>query len=160
MLLLVDLDGERRVVDVGFGGMTLTGTLRLELGTAQPTPLEDFRLVELYGDHAMQALVRGEWRTTYRFDLQVQHPVDYEASSWYLSTNPRSHFVTGLIAARPATDRRYALSGRELSVHHLGAPSEHRRLESADELRSTLEQDFCIDTSGIPELDKAFDGLP
>lgn len=81
MLLLVDLGDERRVIDTGFGGMTLTGTLRLERDTAQPTPLEPFRLVDLDGDWAMQARIGDTWRTTYRFDLQPQLPIDYEPAN-------------------------------------------------------------------------------
>ena len=156
MLLLVDVAGERRLIDVGFGGMTLNTTLRLELDTVQDTPLEPFRLVDVAGDYAMQALVGDEWRTLYRFDLTRQFPVDYEAPNWYLSTWPGSHFVTGLMAARATEDRRYALAGTRLTVHHLGGTSERRELASVDELRDSLETDFLIDTSGLDTLDAAF----
>ncbi|MFC7450463.1 arylamine N-acetyltransferase family protein [Rhodococcus daqingensis] len=160
MLLLVHLAGERRVIDVGFGGMTLTGTLLLEHDTLQDTPLEPFRLIDLDGDWAMQARVGDEWRTTYRFDLQRQHPVDYEAPNWYLSTWPQSHFVTGLMAARATEDRRYALSGRRLTVHHLDGRSERRELSGSEELQQTLERDFLIDTRALTGLGAAFDRLP
>ncbi|MFF0816252.1 arylamine N-acetyltransferase [Rhodococcus sp. NPDC003318] len=159
MLLLVDLDDERRVIDTGFGGMTLTGTLRLERDTEQPTPLEPFRLVDVGGDWAMQALVGSEWRTTYRFDLHPQYPVDYEPTNWYLSTWPQSRFVTSLMAARATADRRFALAGRRLSVHHSDGTSERRVITDIDEFRTVLERDFLIDTSGLDGLDAAFDRL-
>lgn len=156
MLLLVDLGDERRVIDTGFGGMTLTGTLRLEHDTEQPTPLEPFRLVDLHGDWAMQALVGGRWRTTYRFDLHPQHAVDYEPTNWYLCTWPQSKFVTTLMAARATADRRYALAGRRLTVHHLDGRTERHELADGDELRVVLERDFRIDTSALTGLDAAF----
>ncbi|MFD4180468.1 arylamine N-acetyltransferase [Rhodococcus sp. NPDC058514] len=159
MLLLVDLDDERRVIDTGFGGMTLTGTLRLEHDTIQPTPLEPFRLVDLDGDWAMQARIGDTWRTTYRFDLQPQLPIDYEPTNWYLSTWPGSHFVTRLMAARATEDRRYALAGRRLTVHHACGATERRVIDDATEFRTVLERDLLIDTSGLTGLDAAFTRL-
>lgn len=160
MLLRVELDHGPHLVDVGFGGATLTGVLRLEPDVVQDTPHERFRLTERDGDLHLQVEIGGTWRTAYRFDLQRQHPVDYEAANYYLSTHPRSHFRTGLIAARPATDRRYALGGRRLTVHHLDGPSEHHTITTAAELRRVLERDFLLTVPGTAELDAAFDRLP
>ncbi|MFD4366900.1 arylamine N-acetyltransferase [Rhodococcus sp. NPDC058521] len=156
MLLAVTLEDGARVVDVGFGGMTMTSSIRFESDVEQSTPLEPFRLTTLGNDFALQAKLDGVWRSIYRFDLTPQHPVDYEASNWYLSTWPHSRFVTGLTVARPSSDRRYALNGLRLTVHHLGGPSERRQLESVEDLRRTLENDLLVDTSGIP-LDLVFD---
>ncbi|EME19741.1 arylamine N-acetyltransferase family protein [Rhodococcus triatomae] len=160
MLLLVDLDGEQRVIDTGFGGMTLTGTLRLERDTAQDTPLEPFRLVDLHGDWAMQARVGDEWKTTYRFDLHPQHPIDYEPTNWYLCTWPESRFVSTLMAARATDDRRFALAGRRLSVHHLDGTTEKNTIADVDEFRSVLTRDFLIDAARIDGLDEVFARLP
>lgn len=161
MLLRVDLDEGPHLVDVGFGGLTLTGVLRLEPAVEQATPHEPFRLLPdtsrgPNGDTlVMQALVGGQWRPLYRFDLVEQLLADYEVSSWYLSHNPVSHFVTGLMAARPDIDRRYALGGRTLSVHHLDGPSERRELGSPAEIRAVLVEHFHLDLSGLDDLDGA-----
>ncbi len=65
MLLQVDIDDEIWIADVGFGGMTLTAPLRLVEQVPQTTPHEPFRLTRLFGDYALQAEVRGAWRTLY-----------------------------------------------------------------------------------------------
>jgi len=156
MLVRVDLAEGPHVVDVGFGGLTLTGVLRLEVDTEQPTPHEPFRLTADGGGFLMQAEVAGTWRALYRFDTSEQLQADYEVTSWYLSNHPESRFVTGLMIARPAADRRYALTGRELAVHHLGGGSERRALRSARELMEVLERDFLLDPSDVPGLE---DGL-
>jgi N-hydroxyarylamine O-acetyltransferase len=156
MLVGVDLDEGPHVVDVGFGGLTLTGVLRLEAGIEQPTPHEPFRLVADDGEFLMEARVAGAWRTLYRFGTAEHLPPDYEVTSWYLSHHPESHFVTGLMLARPAPDRRYALAGRQLTVHHLGGGSERRSLASPRELIGVLEHDFLLDVSGLAGLE---DGL-
>ncbi|WP_224250059.1 arylamine N-acetyltransferase family protein [Hyalangium gracile] len=159
MLLRVNLDGQPSIVDVGFGGMTLTGVLRLEPGVEQATPHEPFRFVEAAGDYRLQAQVRGEWKTLYRFDLQEQFQPDYEVTNYYLSTHPRSHFRTGLIAARVEPDRRYALRNTQLSIHHLSGATEQRHLTSAAELRETLERDFRVKLPETPELEAALQRL-
>ncbi|HYN95603.1 MAG TPA: arylamine N-acetyltransferase [Pilimelia sp.] len=145
-VLRVHVDGEPFLVDVGFGGMSLTGVLRLTPDVAQETPHGLFRLVRDPDDTwRQQALVRDEWRTTYRFDLHPTHPVDDEPANWYLSTWPGSHFVTGLIAARPTADgRRIALFGRELAVHQPDGTTRRRVLDDAGELRDVLERDLLI----------------
>jgi N-hydroxyarylamine O-acetyltransferase len=98
--LLVEIDGQRYVADVGFGGQTLTGPLRLELDVEQATPHEPFRLVRAGDEFVMLSKILGEWKTLYSFDLQPQHLPDYEVSSWYLCHHPDSHFLHGLMAAR------------------------------------------------------------
>lgn len=103
----------------------------------------------------MQAKIRGDWKTLYRFDLQEQRLPDYEVSNRCVSTHPDSIFVTGLMAARPATDCRYALRSNEFAAHHLDGRTERRVLASADEMRETLESAFHIRLPTAPELDVA-----
>ena len=67
MLLRVELSGESWLVDVGFGSMALSGALRLQPDIAQPTGNEPFRLLQQQGDWRMQAQVKDEWRTLYRY---------------------------------------------------------------------------------------------
>lgn len=144
MLLRVDLDEGPYIADVGFGGLTLTAPLQLSPGPAQPTPHEPFRLIEHGMSYALQAQLGETWRTLYTFDLQEQHQVDYEVSNWYLATNPRSHFLSNLIVARPDAGRRYALRNNQLSVHHRDGQSEQRTLSSVDEICELLERDFRL----------------
>src|SRR4051812_39939118 len=86
MLLKIDLDGELYLADVGFGGLTQTGPLRLVTDVEQQTPHERFRLVRIGADLKMQALIGDSWKTLYRFDLQPQFDVDYEVANHYMST--------------------------------------------------------------------------
>lgn len=154
MLLRVDLPQGPHVVDVGFGGQVLTGVLALDDDGPQDTPHEPYRLTrEPDGVRALQALVAGAWRELYRFDPLPAEPDDYAVANFWTSRHPASHFVTGLVAARAAADRRYALGGVDLAVHHLGGPTERRSLTSAGEVREVLERDLLLDTSGLPDLD-------
>ena len=157
MLLLIDLDGRQYVADVGFGGLTLTAPLRLEVDVEQRTPHEVFRLIASDDGFVMQARCGDSWRSLYAFDLQEQVLADYEVVNWYLSNNPASHFVTGLIAARPDLECRYALRGNELAVHHTDGRTERRLLTSTGELRAALEETFRVTLPDGPELEAALE---
>lgn len=159
MLLLVDIDDVAYVVDAGFGALTPTGPLRLEPDIVQSTPHEPFCLRRKADGFIMEASVNGVWKALYRFDLQEQFLADYEVTNWYLSNHPKSHFVTGLIAARPARDLRYALRDNVFSVHYVDGNTERRLLTSADELRTTLEGLFHVTLPELPEVDAALERL-
>lgn len=155
MLLRVEVGGSPYVADVGFGGQTLTGPLRLEPWAEQATPHEPYRLMPAGDEFVMEARIRGGWRPLYRFDLKEQPRADYEVSNWYLSHHPESHFVTSLIAARQAPGHRYTLRDRELAVHRLGGGTERRTLADVRELREALEGVFRIGLPDSPELEAA-----
>jgi arylamine N-acetyltransferase len=155
MVLRVDLAEGPHLVDVGFGGTTPTGVLALEPETEQDTPHEPFRLVPAGSGYVLQALIAGDWQSQYWFDLTEHLFADYEVANWYLGHHPDSMFLSGLLAARPDTDRRYALSGPNLAVHHLGGPTERHLLATPADIRRALEELFLLDTSGLADLEKA-----
>jgi len=152
MLLRIDLDEQSWLVDVGFGGQTPTGALRLVADIEQMTPHEAFRLLGAGSEWRVQACFRDEWKTLYRFDLQPQYPIDYEAPNYFMSTHPASHFTRNLVAARAAPGRRLALFNNDFAVHALGGATERRRLNSADEIEEVLEREFLLTLPADPHL--------
>jgi N-hydroxyarylamine O-acetyltransferase len=159
MLLRVDLDTQPYLVDVGFGGLTLTAPLALIPDLEQPTPHESFRVLADGDGYMMQAQIGQTWKSLYRFDLQEQYLPDYEVTNWYLSNHPNSHFVTGLMVARPDVDRRYALRNNQLAIHHLNGSTERRALTKVAELRAALEDAFRITLPETPDLNSALQRL-
>jgi N-hydroxyarylamine O-acetyltransferase len=157
MLLQLDLDAGPHIADVGFGGMTLTGPLRLEAGVEQSTPHEPFRLVAEGAGFIMQAKVREAWKSLYWFDLHAELQPDYEVTNWYLANHPDSRFVRNLVAGRATPQGRFALLNREFAIHHLGGASERHVLESAAELRTVLEDYFLIRLPKVRELGVALE---
>ncbi len=155
MVLKIDLDGESHIADVGFGGLTLTGPLRLVADIEQSTPHERFRLVKVDADLKLQALLGDSWKSLYRFDRQPQFDVDYELSNHYTSTYPTSHFRSMLVVARPVPGGRHALANNQLTIHHLDGPSERRVLGSVKEVREVLESMFGLTLPAAAELDPA-----
>ena len=159
MLLVVDLGSHQYVVDAGFGGMTLTAPLRLDLTTPQATPHGPFRLQPTPIDQVLQAEVAGEWKPVYRFDLQPQLRSDYEMASWYLCRHPDSVFRQLLMAAKPGLVGRHVLRDRQLTLHALDGSNSTRTLATSAELREALQGIFGIDLSTVAGLDERFDRL-
>jgi N-hydroxyarylamine O-acetyltransferase len=144
MLLAVAIDGETWLMDVGFGGLTQTGPLRLAPGVEQETPHEPFRLVAEGGAYLVQAHAAGEWRNLYRFDLAEQLQVDYEVSSFFLCRHPASHFIANLMAARALPGKRLALLNNRFAVHVQGGGTERHELAGPQEVAEVLERDFGL----------------
>ncbi|WP_394842460.1 arylamine N-acetyltransferase [Pendulispora brunnea] len=163
MLLCVALKEGEYLADVGFGGTTLTGPLPFQPNIEVPTPHEHFRLRptdDVMGvGFILDVRTGNEWRRVYRFDRTPQFVQDYEISSWYLCTHPKSHFLSTFMVARPQPGKRYALRNNELAIHHLDRPSERRTLTSAAELRATLEGNFGIQLPDSPDLEPALQRL-
>lgn len=138
------------LVDVGFGGQTLTSPIRFETGNAQQTTHEPYRLNDRGDGLVLQALVRDEWKPLYVFGTQTVPQIDLRVGSWYVSTHPESHFVTGLMAALTTADARYNLAGRHLTVHRADG-SEKISLDDAAAVVDVLGERFGIDVAGIGE---------
>jgi N-hydroxyarylamine O-acetyltransferase len=144
MALRVDMDDARYLVDVGFGGLTLTTPLSLDTAEAQATTHEACRIVTLHDDYLLQAELAGTWEPLYQFDLRTHYAVDFEVWNWFTCTSPESPFVKTLKAARTEPGRRHVLLGNRYTEHVLGGASTSSLLSSAAELRAVLEARFGI----------------
>jgi N-hydroxyarylamine O-acetyltransferase len=144
MALRVDLEGKPWLADVGFGGLTPTAPLRLDIEHPQPTPHETFRVLRSGEVYLLQAQVSDGWGDVYRFTLEEQHPIDYEVANWFTSTHPSSRFVQNLVVARAGREgKRSSLFNRELVVRK-GAVAEKRIVETPDQLLEVLATHFGL----------------
>ena len=142
MLLKVHLPEGPFICDVGFGGVGLTGPLKLEAGLAQDLPLDRYRLLPEGLGWLLQVWLGDAWSDVYTFTEEAQHPADYEMANHYTSTHPQSRFILNLTAARPFDGGRHLLLNRTFSVRR-GAQVESRELER-DEVLQVLRDTFGI----------------
>ncbi|MGY4654558.1 arylamine N-acetyltransferase family protein [Mycobacterium sp. URHB0021] len=142
-----DVDG-RMLVDVGFGGQTLTSPIRLEVGPAQSTRHEPYRLRERGDGYVLEAEVGGQWQPLYTFTTAPQPLIDLQVGSWYASTHPNSHFVTGLTAALVTDEARWNLRGRHLAIHRDGETAK-TTFDTAAQVLDFLTSRFGIDITGL-----------
>lgn len=141
------------LVDVGFGGQTLTSPIRFETGTVQQTTHEPYRLHDRGDGLVLQAQIRGQWQSLYEFTTETRPQIDLTVGSWYVSTNPDSHFVTGLVAAIVTDDARINLSGRNLAIHRAGG-TEKIVLDDTAAVLDTLTDRFGIDIDNLGPRDQ------
>ncbi len=142
--------GGSYLVDVGFGGQTPTSPIRIETGSVQQTTLEPYRLEDRGDGLLLAAEIRGVWQPLYQFCTKSTPEIDLTVGSWFVSTHPSSHFVTGLTAARVTEDARLNLAGRNLSIHRAGG-SEKLRLPDAATVVDTLSDRFGINVADLGE---------
>lgn len=145
-------DDERWLVDVGFGGQTLSSPIRLEAGPVQQTRHEPYQLREHAAGYLLEAQVRDQWQPLYMFGTRPQPRIDREVASWYVSTHPESKFVTGLSAALVTDDARWNLRGRNLAIHSAGG-TERVRFEDASDVLTALTDRFGIDLTGLGNVE-------
>ncbi|KLI06588.1 MULTISPECIES: arylamine N-acetyltransferase family protein [Mycolicibacterium] len=157
-VLAVTVPGEagRFLVDVGFGGQTLSSPIRLQTGAVQQTRHEPYRLTEVarpgMPEYELAAQVRGQWQALYRFTAVPQPRIDLEVGSWYVSTHPGGIFAVGLTAALVTDDARFNLRGRNLAIHHHDG-TEKIRFDTAAEVLDALTERFGINLSDLAGVD-------
>jgi len=113
VLRVTDSDAKTWHADAGFGLGTLLDPIPFgpDPGTVYEQSGWRFRVIEDGPELVLQTGGRDGWSDVYGF---LPHPVpriDVEVSNWWISTNPRSPFVFGLVAAVNYQDgRREAIS--------------------------------------------------
>jgi N-hydroxyarylamine O-acetyltransferase len=159
VFLRVELEGESYLVDVGFGGLSLTASLRLVLDGSQDTPNEPRRIVsegrwdgfKLRAPDAVlvhQAYFANNWHDLCEFTLEPMSPIDREMGNWYTSTHPRSHFREHLMVARATPEGRVILSDSEFTWRQRDGSAKSRVLQTHGELLDTLAAHFDLNFPG------------
>lgn len=103
-LLLVEVNGERWIADVGFGGQTLTAPIKLLADVAQATPHGEYRLLYEADEWILQFSHHDHWQSMYHFDLGRQYASDYVMGNFWSAHWPQSHFRHHLLMCRHLPD--------------------------------------------------------
>lgn len=162
MLLKVLAEGEDYLIDVGFGGLTLTAPLRFVHELEQATPHEVFRMRDSDGagrESVLEAQLGGVWKPLYIFDDRTQDISDYEVWNWYTCSHPKSPFVNTLMLGRPEAGGRHALLNNRYTHYREGRQVESRVIGQLDDLLRVIEQAFDIEVPRSPALHSKLSAL-
>ncbi|GAA4901084.1 N-hydroxyarylamine O-acetyltransferase [Stackebrandtia albiflava] len=107
--LLVEVDGEPLLTDVGFGADGLRAPMPLRDGEVVEQDGWRYRLDHVDGEWLLSSWRPEGWLTLYGFSHRPQYPVDYEVYNHYTATHPSSVFVGRLVAQRSTPSTRYSL---------------------------------------------------
>ena len=134
---VVDLDGERYLVDVGFGPQGPTAAVPFDGPPVGPA-WRRFGLVQTGARQWTTLGGRGDdLAPMYRFELAQYGTTDCELGHFYSHRHPDAHFVRTLVASVLLDDQTRSL--RDLDYWVIGpAGAVERRIADADDLRAVL----------------------
>lgn len=145
VFLRVELEGESWLADVGVGGLSLTGAIRLHREPEQPTPHEPRRVVFEHGRYFHQARLGDTWQDVCEFTLEEMPDIDREVANWFTSAHPLSHFRNRLVVARADENGgRLSILNDELTLRDRAGDAEVQRLASPAHLLLALEEHFGL----------------
>lgn len=143
MLLLVRLDEDAWIADVGFGAEGLLLPVPFIPGRNVRHFAWTYRVMEERGQWVLQSRRADRWLDLYAFTLEPQLPIDYEMANHYTSTHPRSRFTQTLTVQLPTPRCRFTLRNRELTLD-TGEQVSQRRIDDDEALLKVLSETFCL----------------
>ncbi|HFK9019242.1 TPA: arylamine N-acetyltransferase, partial [Escherichia coli] len=143
--LLVELEGEKWIADVGFGGQTLTAPIRLMPDIMQTTPHGEYRLLQEGDDWVLQFNHHQHWQSMYRFDLCEQQQSDYVIGNFWSAHWPQSHFRHHLLMCRHLPDGgKLTLTNFHFTHYENGHAVEQRNLPDVASLYAVMQEQFGL----------------
>ncbi len=144
LLVLVEINGQNHIADVGFGGLTLTAPLRLRADIEQTTPHETFRLTGGDPEWVLHVRIGEDWKPVYVFTLDPADEATIAAINQTVSTDPASPFTHQLRVALATEGRRLKLLNGSLTIQPNEGEAEKREITAMETLRSVLTEQFGI----------------
>lgn len=155
MLLLVLLNNQEYVVDVGFGSVVSDYPLKFELGVVQKAEQASYKIEKSEENAFVLQIRRGEnWKNLYRFDLCRYSFEDFEVGNWFTSTQPEADFMDSIQLSFKSESCRYTLHNNRFTTYYNEGHKETKYLQSASEVRHCIEHNFNIKLNNLPGLDK------
>lgn len=144
MAIILLLDNERWLCDLGFGSHGIREPLRLG-ATGEDTRQGFDRFMvskDDDGEYLLKAFVDGNWSPQYSFNLYPQEWIDFYPANYMNSTHPDSIFLKSPIIVIHNPEGRVILNGDMLKIISRGVPS--KRIISQDEYLTVLSQYFGL----------------
>jgi N-hydroxyarylamine O-acetyltransferase len=149
MFLTVDVDGERFVVDPGFGGHTALVPVPLREGAEVRDGSDRHRMVRHEGEWVLEAEVEGRMTPLWTATLEPQLPIDFQLANHWVSTASASPFVNRLMLRALTPSGRTSVMNRDVTLVNAGK-TEKYQLADRQALRALLGEDFGFD---LPEVE-------
>jgi N-hydroxyarylamine O-acetyltransferase len=145
VLMIVNVDGEEWLADVGFGASGLRAPARFAPGREFEQDGLRFRLVATPPFGTMLEGAEGPgWRPLFSFDARPVLPVDLVLGNHYTSTHPASFFTWARVATLPDPRGRTSLFDRQLTIERDGTTT-RETVADGDGFVAMLQQRFGIE---------------
>ncbi|MEB4592027.1 arylamine N-acetyltransferase [Candidatus Thiothrix sp. Deng01] len=141
--LVVSLAEGQWLCDLGFGSYGIRAPLRLDvLDTPVPQDDDTFMLTQEEGDFILKALVEGEWRSQYGFNLCPVEWIDFAPANWMNSTHPDAVFTQKPLIVRFTEEGRSILFGDHFT--QVAGRTVSKRTVAPSELALLLVEHFGL----------------
>ncbi|MCF6329476.1 MAG: arylamine N-acetyltransferase, partial [Henriciella sp.] len=147
----VMLDGVPWLVDVGVGGQSATGPIRMDTHEPQETPHDTRRLSaddDPTGGSGMartfhQVLHDGTWLDVCDYTGETMPTIDRLLANWWTSTNPESKFRQNLMVALASKDgTRRSLTSHDYTHRRGGTILQREQIKTNKQLLTILAGEF------------------
>jgi N-hydroxyarylamine O-acetyltransferase len=143
LALIVRLDAQEWLVDVGFGGTVPDSPLLLASEEPQQTRHDTYMLRQGEEGALLTVFRDGAWKPAYELAPGKVADSDLETANWFMSTHPESPFRAAIAIARCDEEARYGLYDRQYTIRYAHGETVQRELHEA-ELLNVLHADFGL----------------
>lgn len=144
MALIVQLQGEKWLCDLGFGGHGIRAPMRLSLLDTEVN--HDGELFMLSQENEHELVVKAQashgWEQQYAFDLTPQKWIDFGPANYYNCTHPDSLFVRKLLVVLCTPVGRKILFGN--TFKQVGNEPQTRQLLTTENRAALLLEQFGL----------------
>lgn len=140
---LVNIDGKRYLLDVGFGADCPIAPLLLQSDLEQQIGHENYRIVLRGGEYDLQIQRSDNFYTLYRFDLAEYTDADCMMGNFFSSKYPKAVFVNNLVASIKDVNQTSGIRNHVFFTRQHGIEQENL-IDSAPALHSLLAEVFHV----------------
>ncbi len=151
MLLLVRVEGERWIADVGFGD-SFVEPMRLDTREPQVDRGLEYQIVREGENHLLLRREDGRLEKKFLFNLTPHEFADYAGMCVYHQTSPHSTFTYRRVCSKATPTGRITLTGTAFIETDAGKRLE-REITSDEDFERMLRVRFGIAIKGFPPLD-------
>lgn len=142
-LLLVTIDDQKWIADVGFGGYGLYEPILLVANQEEKQYGDSFKIVMNNDKYVLQFLQNNAWKNLYEFNLEKFEPIDFKPMSYHVSHAPDSFFVENRFCVMPTPKGRIMLLNDKLRIMDNGK-EEVKLVQDETNYFALLKQYFGI----------------
>lgn len=143
MAIVLTLDGQSWLCDLGFGSYGIRQPMRLDSsGQAVEQDMDTFKVTQTGGNHLLQALSQGEWLNQYEFNLSPQEWIDFAPANYLNSTHPDAIFVQKRLILRFTPEGRKILLDDVLKTIAHGVATQETI--APDQVAAVLAREFGL----------------
>lgn len=147
-LLLVTVDEQPWIADVGFGSCCLREPIPLIPSAISEQGPDRFRLrKDSDSIYVLEAMPTGRWQDLYAFTLEPYLLIDYEPFNYYNSTSPEAKWTQQKVCSIPTKEGRIVAVDWEFKIHGRDG-TRTVKAESDEQYRRLLREFFRVEIAG------------